>query len=43
MQNMKLDYDKERKQIIIPFIDENDKITNKKIIYQFDGNYFVHG
>lgn len=34
-------YDSERKQITIPLILENNKITSGKIVYRFNGKYFV--
>lgn len=39
--NMRLDYDRGRRLIILPFIDDNDKVTPKKIMYKFNGRYFV--
>lgn len=38
--NMHLDYDKKKNLIILPFLDENYKVTEKKIIYKFNGIYF---
>lgn len=35
-----INYDKKKKIIILPLIKENGKITNKKIKYQFKGQYF---
>lgn len=39
--NMQLKYDKEKKLIILPYINDNDKVTEEKIIYRFNGKYFV--
>lgn len=39
--NMQLDYDREKNLIILPFINDNDKVTEKKIRYKFNGKYFA--
>ena len=38
---MKLEYDKNIQMIIMPYFDENDKITSRKIKYIFNGKEFV--
>lgn len=35
-------YDKEKKIIYIPIVIENGKVTNRYILYQFNGKYFEH-
>lgn len=39
--NMQLNYDKERYLFILPYINDNDKVTEKKIIFKFNGKYFA--
>jgi hypothetical protein len=35
-------YDSDKKTIYIPVVYENGKVTNKFIVYQFNGQYFEH-